>query len=166
MSTILDDNLHFEEKDESIINRRTSLFRYLVCGYMIFFLLEEILKELRLLDSSIENITYFLGYLLPQILFVMFVYYNIKQAKVERDSLFVKPFFVRPFIIVFILYTAFLFVIFFVDLISYLIHFRFEISFIITLALTYMLGHIISRELVYYKRVSTFQNNKNIKNHE
>jgi len=108
MEEILDQAFNENEKDETRINRITAFSRYFYCVYVgfkrVFFGTQMVIVEKDTQDRMLLSLIFLLSILL----FAVFVYYNIKQAKLERTMRVVIPTFNRPYTLIFIFYVGFL----------------------------------------------------------
>ncbi len=108
MEEILDQEFNENEKDETRINRLTAFSRYFYCAYVgfkrVFFGTQMVIAERDTQDRMLLSLIFLLSILL----FAVFVYYNIRQAKLERTMRVVIPTFNRTYILIFMFYIGFL----------------------------------------------------------
>lgn len=102
---ILDEEFILAKKDESKVNRITSVSRYILICYLSIRLIMILIKNVSFSNVGPTETVYSIGFILSTSLFIWWLFYNFKHARLEYRSKFVMPHFKRPFIILFLLYT-------------------------------------------------------------
>lgn len=154
MNDILDHDSFQIKKDESKINKITSTSRYLVCGYMTAQLAKIVYNKIVTTSFSNKGILFFGGLFMGFIIYAIWIYYNVKQAKEEKKQKFVLPIFNKPFILLFLFYNFYQIVIYSQQIILNFQAVNIEINSLTLLVLIALLSIISWREVIYYKRHS------------
>ncbi|GEM_PF-6449178 len=150
MDNILDDNLEGNKIDESKANRLTSIIRYVICGFIAATEIKKTYNQFKWFNEN-HNSNYneaILFYILGTIALILFIYYNIKQAKKEKISKYFLSDFKSITSIIFIIYSILL--IFHYIRLVFFSNSQFNaISFTL---ISIFISFIIYREIVYLRR--------------
>lgn len=160
MEEILDQEFNENENDETRINRITAFSRYFYCVYAGASRVVGLIQLMLSGEDIQEKIIIVLVLSLNMLMFVLFVYYNIRHAALERTERIVMPAFRKPLMLVFLFYVGYLVVRIFrglVNTINYSSFVPFE-DLIYPIVASIILGGIVSlifiREYTYLKRLN------------
>ena len=151
MDYLNEDEFKHTEIDELKINKITAILRYTLCGFLITSELKSIYHSYQFfLDSnSFESISFLL---IGAFALILYIYYNIKQAKKEYRAKYFISDFKSGTSVIFIIYSTILALDYIVLTIDFYFHSKISLNMISMILLTIMISYVLYREIIIRKR--------------